>query len=147
MVFSRRETAILAAGDFLVLCASLWLALLARSFSVPGADRFMQLFVPFLPIFGLSLIVFYVAGLYEKQTLPVRRVMGARVVGAQIANTILAALLFFVWQLSIAPKTILALYLLISVFSITAWRFYRRTRERASGERSPAVLVGVGAAV
>jgi lipopolysaccharide/colanic/teichoic acid biosynthesis glycosyltransferase len=147
MVFSRRETAILAAGDFLVLCASLWFALLARSFSVPGTERFMQLFVPFLPIFGLSLIVFYVAGLYEKQTLPVRRVMGARVVGAQIANTVLAALLFFVLQLSIAPKTILALYLVISVFSIAAWRFYRMTRERASGERIPAVLVGEGPAV
>lgn len=147
MVFSRRETALLVVGDFLVLAASLWLSLAARSLSVPTPEYFGLLFVPFVPIFGLSLIIFYVAGLYEKQTMPVRRVMGARVAGAQAANTVIAALLFFVLQLSIAPKTILVLYLGISVITISLWRFYRMSRETRLESRVPAVLVGRGAAV
>lgn len=147
MVFSRRETALLVAGDFLVLSASLWSALAVRSFSVPTPAYFGLIFAPFVPIFILSLIIFYVAGLYEKQTMPVRRVMGARVAGAQIANTVIAALLFFVLQLSIAPKTILILYLCISVVTISLWRFYRMSREIRLESRVPAVLVGQGASV
>lgn len=147
MVFSRRETALLVVGDFLVLAASLWLSLVARSFSVPTPAYFGLLFAPFTPIFVLSLIIFYIAGLYEKQTMPVRRVMGARVAGAQVANTVIAALLFFVLQLSIAPKTILVLYLGISVVAISLWRFYRMSRETRLESRVPAVLVGRGAAV
>ncbi len=147
MAFTRREAATLVIGDFLVLCASLWAALVIRNFALPSLRYFETLFGPFLPIFLLSLVVFYIAGLYEKQTMLARRVMGERIAWTQFANVILAALLFFVLQLSVTPKTILALYLVVSVVLVSLWRFYRMNRERRVEARTCAVLVGRGEAV
>ena len=147
MAFDRRETAILLIGDFLILVASLWVALLLRNLSVPPFGYFETNLVPFLPIFLLSLLVFYIAGLYEKQTRPIRRVMGPRIFGAQAATVAIAAILFFVLPLTIAPKTILVLYLIVSVAAESAWRFYRMNRETVEEERVSTLLVGSGPAV
>ncbi len=95
-------------------------------------------------MFLISLAVFYVAGLYEKQTRPIRRVMGTRILGAQAATVAVAAILFFVLPLSIAPKTILVIYLGVSVALESVWRFYRMQREMTNAERLPALLVGTG---
>src|SRR3989344_2172749 len=114
MAFDRRETAILLVGDFLILVASFWAALFIRNLSIPSLGYFESNLVPFFPMFLISLAVFYVAGLYEKQTRPIRSVMGIRIFGAQAATVLIAAVLFFVLPLSIAPKTILVLYLVIS---------------------------------
>jgi lipopolysaccharide/colanic/teichoic acid biosynthesis glycosyltransferase len=94
----------------------------------------------------LSIVVFYIAGLYEKQTRPIRSVMGIRIFGAQAATVAIAAILFFILPLNIAPKTILVLYLIISVVTESVWRFYRMNREIADGKRVPVVLVGSGPA-
>lgn len=147
MAFNRRETLILLIGDFFILVASLWVALLLRNLAIPPLGYFEANVVPFMPMFFLSLLVFYVAGLYEKQTRPIRSVMGIRIFGAQAATVAIAAILFFVLPLSIAPKTILALYLLVSVIAESAWRFYRMTREMNDENREPALLVGSGPAV
>ncbi|MDB5244328.1 MAG: hypothetical protein JWN18_198 [Parcubacteria group bacterium] len=147
MTFDRRETAILLIGDFLILAASLWVALLLRNLAIPGIGYFQSNLVPFLPMFLLSLGVFYIAGLYEKLTRPIRRVMGVRVAGAQGATVAIAAILFFILPLSIAPKTILILYLVVSVLAETAWRFYRMNYEIKTESRTPAVLIGSGGAV
>lgn len=142
MAFDRRETAILLIGDFLILFASLWAALLLRNLAAPSLGYFLANFVPFLPIFLLSLVVFYVSGLYEKQTRPIRSVMSIRILGAQAATVAVAAILFFILPLNVAPKTILALYLAISVAAESAWRFYRMGREITTGGRESALLIG-----
>lgn len=147
MAFDRRETAILLIGDFFILVASLWAALLLRNLALPSWGYFEQNAVPFMPVFVLSLVIFYIAGLYEKQTRPIRSVMGVRILGAQAATVAIAAILFFVLPLTIAPKTILVLYLAVSVLAESAWRFHRMKREIATGARSPALLVGTGPAV
>ena len=142
----RRETVFLLAGDFLLFVFSLWLALTVRVFHVPTYARFELNFIAFLPAFAVSLFVFFIAGLYEKQTRMVKRVMGARILGAQIANAFIAAVMFFLLPLVIAPKTILLLYLFISVLLIQAWRFYITPR-LSLYDRQVAVLVGKGEAV
>jgi lipopolysaccharide/colanic/teichoic acid biosynthesis glycosyltransferase len=147
MVFDRRETTILLVGDFCILAGSLWVALLLRNLSFPALSYFRTNIIPFLPMFFLSLAIFYVAGLYEKQTRPIRRVMGARIFGAQVATVAIAAILFFALPLSIEPKTILVLYLFVSVAAESVWRSYRMAREVREGRRVPAVLVGSGGAV
>lgn len=144
MVFSRRETVYLLVGDLLVLVASLWVALLIRNLSLPPAGYFEANAVPFIPMFLMSISVFYISGMYEKQTRPIRRIMGVRILGAQAATVSIAAILFFILPLSIAPKTILFIYLLVSVVAESAWRFYRISREVAEGVREPALLVGTG---
>jgi lipopolysaccharide/colanic/teichoic acid biosynthesis glycosyltransferase len=146
MEFTRRETALLASGDFLILIASLWIALAIRNFRFPEPGYFELNLIPFIPIFLLSIIVFYIAGLYEKQTRLVKLEMGERILGAQVANVILAAVLFFILPLSIAPKTILAIYLAVSVVAVSSWRFYRAKRERNAGNKTRALLVAGGAA-
>jgi len=146
MAFDRRETLLLLLGDFFILVSSLWVALFLRNLTVPSFGYFEQNLVPFLPMFMLSLVVFYIAGLYEKQTRPIRSVMGIRIFGAQAATVAIAAILFFILPLNIAPKTILVLYLIISVVTESVWRFYRMNREIADGKRVPVVLVGSGPA-
>lgn len=147
MAFDRRETAILLIGDFLILIASLWAALLLRNLEIPAWGYFETNLVPFLPMFVLSLAIFYISGLYEKQTKPIRRVMGVRILGAQAATAGIAAVLFFILPLSIAPKTILVLYLIVSVAAESAWRFYRMRKEVREEDRTPAVMLGSGPAV
>ncbi len=147
MAFNRRETAILLIGDFFILVASLWVALLLRNFTVPSLSYFETNFLPFIPVFLISLGVFYIAGLYEKQTRPIRRVMGTRIAGAQAATVAIAAIVFFVLPLSIAPKVILVLYLIVSVIAESVWRFYRMNREMGGSNRVPALLIGSGPAV
>ena len=145
MAFDRRETLILLIGDFLILVASLWIALTLRNLAIPPFGFFELNLIPFLPMFIISLVVFYIAGLYEKLTRPIRRVMGVRILGAQAATVAIAAILFFVLPLTIAPKTILLLYLVVSVAAESVWRFYRMNYEIAVGERTEVILIGSGA--
>jgi lipopolysaccharide/colanic/teichoic acid biosynthesis glycosyltransferase len=147
MAFNKRETLILIIGDFLVLVASLWLALFLRNLALPGIEYFKGNLIPFLPMFLISLLIFYTSGLYEKQTRPIRRSMGVRILGAQAATVAISAILFFVLPLSIAPKTILVLYLLVSVCAESLWRFHRMRREMHDANRVPALLLGSGPAV
>lgn len=147
MAFDRRETAVLLIVDFFILVASLWAALFLRNLAPPSLSYFETNLLPFLPMFLISLVVFYIAGLYEKQTRPIRRVMGVRIAGAQIATVAIAAILFFILPLSIAPQTILVLYLVVSVVAESAWRLSRMKREMREGNRVSALLVGSGPAV
>lgn len=148
MSFTRREATILILGDFLILIASLWVALAIRNLAIPAPGYFESVLLPFIPVFLVSLIVFYIAGLYEKQTRVVRRVMGERILGAQVANSIIAAIIFFVLPLAIAPKTILLIYLIVSVLAVSVWRFWYMRRGAAAGRaREKALLVGTGEAV
>ncbi|MBI2409459.1 sugar transferase [Candidatus Kaiserbacteria bacterium] len=147
MAFDRRETAILLIGDFIILVASLWVALFLRNLAFPSLSYFETNIIPFLPMFVLSLVVFYIAGLYEKQTRPIRSVMGIRILGAQAATVAITAILFFVLPLSIEPKTILVLYLVVSVVAESAWRFYQMKRELGKEKRESALLIGSGAAI
>ncbi len=147
MAFDRRETITLLIGDFLILLLSLWAVLIIRNLSLPTYSYLEANTVPFLPMFILSLVVFYIAGLYEKQTRPIRRVMGVRILGAQAATVAIAAILFFILPFNIAPKTILILYLVVSVIAESFWRFYRMNHELKKEKRVPALLVGSGSAV
>ncbi len=147
MVFDRRETLLLLTGDFFILVASLWVTLVLRNLSLPSASYFNANLVPFLPMFGISLVVFYIAGLYEKQTRPIRRVMGTRILGAQGATVAIAAILFFILPLSIEPRIILVIYLAVSVVAESTWRFYRMRYEMNDKNREGAILVGTGPAM
>ena len=146
MALIRRETAFLLLGDLILLVLSLWLALTVRVLHPPTFHYFQLNLTAFVPVFILSIAVFFIAGLYEKQTRLVKRIMGSRILSAQIANTLIAAVIFFLLPLVVAPKTILLLYLVISVVLIQAWRFYITPRLSVQG-RELAVLVGQGDAV
>lgn len=143
MISARRDTAFLLLGDVLLLVLSLWLALAARNLALPPQAYFFEHLYAFTGVFAISLLIFFIAGLYERQTRLVKHILGSRILGAQVGNTLLAAVLFFLLPFSIAPKTILALYLVISVALISLWRFFISPLLSFAG-RERALLVGTG---
>ena len=132
-----RELTVLIIGDVSVFIISLWLTLLLRYFSIPSFELFVEHLVPFLLLSAAWLFVFYIAGLYDKQTVFLKSLLISRIIKTQVVNSIIAALLFLVIPFGIAPKTNLVIYLVLSVALLTLWRLkvYRRiepkTRHRA----------------
>lgn len=139
----RRETLVLLIGDLVLLVFSLWAALALRNLSIPSQPFFLQHFRAFIIIYAVSILIFFIAGLYEHQTRLIKSILGVRIFGSQVASTIMAAVLFFVLPLSIAPKTVLALYLVISVVLISLWRSVVAPA-LAIQSREVAVLIGEG---
>lgn len=137
---------LLLVGDVLLLLLSLWLTLSVRNLELPSWGYFWEHLRAFVFVYAISLLIFFIAGLYERQTRLVKRILGVRIVGAQAANTVIAAVLFFLLPFSIAPKTVLAIYLLISVALISAWRFFLAPALSIE-TRQKAVLVGEGETV
>lgn len=143
MASVRRETGVLLAGDLILLVASLWIALFLRALIPPSTSYFYAHLQVFVFVFAISVLVFFVAGLYERHARLVKRVIGMRILGAQIANTVVALILFFVLPGDLEPKTILGLYLLVSVFLVSCWRFFIAPYVSA-GRREQAILIGTG---
>ena len=130
----KREYILLLIGDVAIFTASLWLTLTLRYFELPDTDLFMRHFVPFMPLFGSWVVVFFLAGLYGRHTRLFRSRLGDTIFYAQIANVLIAALFFFfVPSIGLAPKTILVLYLIVSFVLVFFWRamlFPRLPRSR-----------------
>lgn len=119
-----RELAILILGDIFLFVVALWLTLLVRYLSFPSGELFSEHLGPFLIISTVWLFVFYIAGLYDKQTVFFKSLLFSRLLNAQVVNGLIAALLFFIIPFGITPKTNLVIYIFISVALFTAWRIY-----------------------
>lgn len=133
-------------GDMALLLISLWLALFVRTFSVPEMPYLLEHILGFIPVFIVSITIFFIAGLYEKQTRLVRSFMTSRILGAQLASIFVGVIGFFFLPFDIAPKTVLALYLGISVLTISVWRLALAPRI-GTPQQTPALLIGTGEAV
>ncbi len=122
----RPRTLILFVGDIIFFAFALWLSLFVRSLSVPPYDLFIAHLEPFLLLFAVWSIVFFIAGLYESRSIILaRRVFSVTLLIAQTFNVTLAALFFFVIPLSIfgiAPKVLLLIYLVVSFALVLVWR-------------------------
>lgn len=141
---NKREPFVLFAGDVVFFLFALWLALFARYGIVPVESVFLAHAVPFLAIFCVWIFVFFIAGLYEKHTLVLKSRLPTVILNAQIANSVIAVLFFYIlpeWGLT--PKTILFLDLLFSFGLITLWRIFIAP---AFGVRKKqnALLIGAG---
>ncbi len=124
-ISNKLETAILFMGDILLFSASLWFMLLIRYGSVPSENLFDQHLLPFSILFIIWVIIFYIAGLYEKHTTVFKRSLSKLIFSTQIVNIVVAVLFFyFIPYFSITPKTNLFIYLVISSLLIFLWRFY-----------------------
>ena len=131
----RREYLLLLVGDAGILVASLWISLLLRYFQPPSMDLFMLHLRPFSLLFVAWIVVFFLAGLYGRHTRIFRSRLITTILYTQIINMMIAALFFFfVPSFGLSPKTILALYLVVSFLLIFAWRamiFTRLPRSKA----------------
>lgn len=143
-ILPKKEAIILLLGDIFFFVFSLWLALYMRFAELPTVERLVSHFVPFSILFVLWIIVYYIAGLYEKHTLILKSKIPSTIFNAQVLNSVFAVIFFYAIPVfGITPKTILFIYLIISFLFILAWRLYG-TKSFSKKEREPALLIGSG---
>ncbi|MDC1205633.1 hypothetical protein N8083_02180, partial [Candidatus Pacebacteria bacterium] len=116
-----RELLILLIGDIFFIVVSLYLTLFIRYFEIPSTALLQSHFGPFLILSGVWLFVFYIAGLYDKHTVFLKNLLFSRIINTQFVNGLIAAMLFLIIPFGIAPKTNLAIYLVISIIFISWW--------------------------
>lgn len=117
-----RELAVLLLGDAFFFIVSLWITLAVRYLQWPSATLLEAHFVPFLLLTFAWVVIFFIAGLYDKHTTFIKTRLVSRIINTQVVNILLAAVLFLIIPFGIAPKTNLVLYLFISSALIVWWR-------------------------
>jgi len=131
-------------GDLIIMGISLWIMLFFRNMRIPENSLFLGHLLPFLMIFGVSVLVFYIAGLYEKHTVILKSRLPHIIFRAEIINSTIAVMFFyFVPYFGISPKTNLFIYVVISFLLIVFWRIWLSSFfivRRAE----PAMLIGQG---
>jgi len=143
-LLNRKESLVLFLGDLGSFVVALWLSLFFRSFEIPSRDLFLTHLLPFSLLFVLWILVFYIAGLYEKHTVILKSKLPSILANTQIANSTLAvAFFYFVPFFGITPKTILFIYLLVSFVLILSWRIYGYF-VIGHGHPTNAILIGSG---
>lgn len=136
---------LLLGGDLTVFVFSLWVTLLLRYLSMPSWVSFTELIRPFSVLFVLWIFIFILAGLYNKRAFIARRAIPDRIVRVQALNITLAALFFFLIPVfGVAPKTILVIYLIVSLVLIFVWRLILFPFLSKSTWRAKAVIIGSG---
>lgn len=121
----RKEPVLLFFGDVVVLIVSLILTLLVRYGAFPLSDIFDVYAVPFSILFVLFLLVNFIAGLYEQHTLIFKNRLPITLLNVQLVNAGLGiAFFYFLPFFTIAPKTILFIYLVLSLLLMSVWRMF-----------------------
>ncbi len=136
---------ILFVGDLTIFVFSLWLTIALRYVSLPSIKSFATLEIPFFILFLVWILVFVMSGLYDKRTLVARRLLPDKLVRIQILNITLAALFFFfVPGFGVTPKTILIIYLAVSLVLILAWRLTVFPYISKRRWRQKSIIIGSG---
>ncbi|MCH8050042.1 sugar transferase [Patescibacteria group bacterium] len=144
VIANKKEPLILFGGDIVFFILALWITLLVRYFEVPSSALFYNHLVPFSFLFVVWVLIFFIAGLYDKHTILFKGKLPNIILNAQIVNIILAAtFFFFVPIFDIAPKTNLFIYLFISFGLIALWRLVLAPRVSIR-KRARALIVGSG---
>ncbi|MBU1557360.1 hypothetical protein KKC45_00115, partial [Patescibacteria group bacterium] len=122
---NTKEHLILFLGDIFFFCVALWGTLWLRYFEIPSENLFIEHLKPFSFLFIIWIIVFFIAGLYEKHTLITIKKLPQIILNAQIINGLLTFLFFyFVPSFGITPKTNVFIYVILSLGLIFVWRNY-----------------------
>jgi lipopolysaccharide/colanic/teichoic acid biosynthesis glycosyltransferase len=140
-LFDRGHTLVLLLGDFVTMGGALFVTLLVRYQRIPEEDVVREHLAPFLMLFCVWLLVFYIVGLYDKYISLVRKSIPALVLKVQVFNILIAALFFFIVPVGIEPKTNLVIYLIISSVLIALWRLYVYPRI-VTGSPMRALVIG-----
>ena len=124
-ISNRREPFILFIGDLFFFTTSLWIMLFLRTGGIPENNLFLSHIYPFSLIFAVSVLIFFVAGLYEKHTVILKSRLPHIIFRAELINSVVAVLFFyFVPEFGISPKINLFIYVVLSFFLIILWRVY-----------------------
>jgi exopolysaccharide biosynthesis polyprenyl glycosylphosphotransferase len=140
----RQGSLILLLGDLFFFLASLWLALFLRNFEIPSRELLSIHLASFGFLFVAWILVFYIAGLYEKHTTILKSNLSLVLTSTLFVNAAIAVVFFyFIPLFGITPKTILFIYLFVSFALILFWRmqgYFVISR----GQPNNAVIIGSG---
>jgi len=135
---------VLLLGDVVIFLISLWLMLFMRYGEFPSQKLFNQHLVPFSILFIAWILVFFIAGLYEKHTNILRSKLPTIILNTQIVNVFVAISFFYlIPYFGITPKTNLFIYLAVSVALVLVWRL-NGYKLIGVGKRQKALLIGSG---
>jgi lipopolysaccharide/colanic/teichoic acid biosynthesis glycosyltransferase len=141
---NKREATMLFLGDVVIFYLSLWLMLFVRNFAIPSRELLNNHLSPFSILFIVWVIVFFIAGLYEKHTVLLKSKLPSIIFNAQVVNSAVAVLFFYlIPYFGITPKTNLFIYLIISFALIALWRIrpYWLTDPK---QKQKGILIGSG---
>jgi len=143
MLLSRiREPIILFFGDMVFWAIALWGTLFLRYFQAPTTELLKTHATPFFIIFILWAFIFFIADLYKRQTLLLKRKLPKTIFHAQVANSGIALIFFyFIPYFGITPKIVLFIDLALSFFFIAIWRMYLVNLLRGS-KKQKALIIG-----
>lgn len=144
-IANKKEPLFLFVGDVVSFYLALWVMLFLRYGELPDEAALELHLVPFSILFAVWIVVFFIAGLYEKHTTFFKSRLPSIILNTLLVNAGLAVLFFYYIPIfGIAPKTNLFLYLVISFALIVLWRLYGM-RLFGSRKRESAILIGGGA--
>lgn len=121
---SKKGFIVLFVGDLLALAFAFFLAIAVRNITIPDVYD-LSVYTPVLiPLSILWIFTFFIAGLYDKQVFVFEKTLPGVILNAQIANSLIAIIFFYLFTpyLAVTPKTIIVLYLIISTALLFAWR-------------------------
>ncbi len=122
--FHRRKNGLLFVGDLIVLAVALVLTLTVRYGSLPDREALSLHLAPFSILFIAWMLIFLIVGLYDDSMAFDRKRLPGLVLRTQTINMLIGMTLFFAFPFTIAPKTNLIIYLIISTALIALWRLY-----------------------
>lgn len=142
---SSKEPIILFLGDIVSLVVAFWLTLAFRMGGVPSFSLIQLYAVPLVVLLSVWVLVFFVAGLYEKHALVFKKKIPSSILNAQIINSVIAVVFFYLFTpyLGVSPKTILVLFILLSTLLLITWRLFGPALFNIK-HQEPAILIGAG---
>lgn len=143
---SNKESIVLFLGDMVSFAVASWLALALRSGAVPSIGVVRSHIAPLALLSFFWIITFFIIGLYDKRTLVSEKKILSIILRAQVINSAIAVIFFYLFTpyLGIAPKTILALVIGIFTALIIVWRLLEPAIVVKSVRTEPALLIGSG---
>lgn len=127
---NKREPLTLLLGDLCALVLSLYGALFLRNGELPSLELLEKHFPPFIFVFAITLLVFFIAGLYDKQRIIVKRRLPESLFNAEIVNTIIAIFFFyFIPYFGVTPKVLLFIYIFLSFILVFSWRVFASSKD------------------
>ncbi len=140
-IINRKDHILLFFGDICVLLLSLVLTLIIRYGKFPSSNVLQLHLAPFSILFIAFILVYFIAGLYEKHTSIFKNRLPVTLLNVQLVNTIVGiSFFYFIPYFSIAPKTVLFLFLVFSLAFMYAWRILL-VFKFSSHKRQKAVLI------
>jgi len=121
----KRKQLLILALDILILYLSLFIALVLRSWSIPSAKEWSSHVWYFSIAFAGWVAIFYTAGLYSLDIVFDGEACTRRLLAGSCIATLATAVMFYLDRdADIAPKTLLALFAIVSVSLIRLWRYF-----------------------